>query len=95
MGQDSVQSVGQIWMQINSSSIPRCLKVHINYFAILINSPPQVMLLAIYLYEYFINVEGISVTTVLALQSAGINCSEFDASESDRLPTHCDATLGE
>jgi hypothetical protein len=46
---------------------PLCLKIHINHFAILVNGPPKVMLLAVDLYEYFINEEGIAVSSVRSL----------------------------
>jgi hypothetical protein len=43
------------------------------------------VLLSIDLYEDFINVEGIAVTSVLALHSSGVNGSEFDTPEADRF----------
>jgi len=43
--------------------------------------------------EDFINVEGIAVTSVLALQSTGINGAELDAPEADRLASDRDASL--
>ena len=45
--------------------------------------------------EYFIDVEGITVASVLSLQSAGINGSELDAPEPDRFASDSDATLGQ
>ena len=53
------------------------------------------MLLAVDLYEYFINVEGVAITLVLTLQSPGIQCAEFDAPEADGLAGDSDATLSE
>ena len=53
------------------------------------------MLLAIYLYEYFINVEGISVAPMFAFQLACINGSELNAPESYRFSTDCDASLSQ
>ena len=41
--------------------------------------PPQVVLLAVDLYEDFIDVEGVGVSTMLPLKSAGVKSSELDA----------------
>ena len=43
------------------------------------------MLLAVYLHEDFIDVEGITVASVLSLQSPGVQGTEFDAPETDSL----------
>jgi hypothetical protein len=59
------------------------LKIHINHFTVLVNRPPQVMLLAIDLDEDFIDVEGIAKASVPPFQSAGINGSELDTPEAD------------
>jgi hypothetical protein len=53
------------------------------------------MLLAVDLYKYLIDIEGIAVASVLAFQSTCINRSEFDTPEADRFPTDRDASLGE
>jgi hypothetical protein len=46
--------------------------------ALLVYGSPKIMLLAIDLHEDFIDVEGIAIASVFALQSAGINGTEFD-----------------
>ena len=69
------------------------LQIHINDFTILVDRSPQVMLLAVYLYEDFIDVESVAVTAVLALQATSINSSKLDAPEADRLPSDDDAPL--
>ena len=46
------------------------------------------------LHEYFIDVEGIAITLVLALQSAGIKSAELDTPEAYRFSGHSDASLG-
>ena len=43
------------------------------------------MLLAIDPDEYLIDIEGIAIALVLSFQSAGVNGTEFDAPETDRL----------
>ena len=45
----------------------RSLEVDIHYLAILIHSPPQIMLLAINLHKDFIDIEGIAVALVSPL----------------------------
>jgi len=55
---------------LNRSPIPLGLKIHINHLTILIDGPPQVMLLAIDFHEDLVNVESIAITSVLSFQSA-------------------------
>jgi len=45
--------------------------------------------------EDFIDEECIAEATVLSFQSAGINCTEFDAPEPDRFAGDSDASFGE
>ena len=71
------------------------LQIHINNVAILVYSPPQIVLLAVDFHEDFIDEEGVAVTSVLALQSAGINRSEFYAPETDCFTADGDAALGQ
>jgi len=71
------------------------LKKHINHFAILVYGSPKIMLLAVYLHEDFIDVEGITVASVLSLQSLGVQGTEFDAPETDSLSGYSDAPLGQ
>jgi hypothetical protein len=61
----------------------------------LINRSPQIMMLAVDLDKDFINIEGITIASMLPLQSAGINRSEFDTPEPDRLSADSDTSLGE
>ena len=51
-----------------SLTIPFALKIHINHFTILIHNPPEVVLLAIDLHEYFVDVESITESLVFSLQ---------------------------
>ena len=53
------------------------------------------MLFAVDLHKNFINIEGIAITSVLSLQSAGINGTKSDAPETDRFSTDCDASLSQ
>ena len=61
--------------------------------ALLIDSPPQIMLLAIDLHEDFIDVEGIAEASVLTLQPARINGTELDAPQAYRFAGNGDAPL--
>ena len=51
------------------------------------------MLLAIDLYEDFIDEERVTITTMLSLQPPGVNRSKLDAPESDSFVADGDATL--
>ena len=53
------------------------------------------MLLAVYLYEDLVDVEGIAIASVLMFQPASIDCSEFDASKSNCFAPDYDASLRE
>ena len=53
------------------------------------------MLLAIDLYEDFIDVEGVAVAPVLSLQAAGINSAKLDTPEAYCFATDIDASFGE
>ena len=76
-------------------TIPFCLQEYINNFPVLVDGPPQVMLLSIDLYEDFIDVKSIAISSVLSLQAAGINGAEFDAPEADRFAADDDSSFSE
>ena len=57
---------------ISHSSSRIFLQIHINNLTILTDCPPKIMLLAIDLHEYFSDVEGVAVSTVLSLQASGV-----------------------
>jgi hypothetical protein len=76
-------------------TISPSLQKYINHFAILINSPPQVMPLAVYLDEDIVDVEGIAAASMLSFQAAGIDCSGFDAPQTDGFSAYCDATFSQ
>jgi hypothetical protein len=76
------------------------LKIYIHNLAILVDSPPEIMLLAIDLLarhtgEDFIDVEGVTVASVLSFESACINGTEFDAPKTDRFAADGDVSLGQ
>ena len=80
---------------LSCSTIPFRLQIDIHHLPVLIDSPPQIMLFAIYLYEDFIEVKSVTVTSVLAFQSACINGSELDTPVTDRFSGYSDASLGQ
>lgn len=58
--------------------IPASLRKHVDYLTILTDGAPEVMLFAIDLREYFINVEGIALALVLPLQSPSVYCAKLN-----------------
>ncbi len=68
---------------LRSRPIALCLKIDINNLAILIDSPLQVMLLTVDLYEDFVEEKGVAVASVFTLQSSCVYSSELDAPEAD------------
>ena len=56
---------------------------------------PEVVLLAIDLYEDFVDVEGIAITTMLSLQFPGVNSTEFYAPQADRLASDDNAAFSQ
>jgi len=65
------------------SAIPFGLQAHINNLPILVNGSPQIMLLAVYFHEDFINVKGVAETSVLSFQSSGVFGAKFIAPQAD------------
>lgn len=53
------------------------------------------MLLAVDFDEYFVDVEGIAISTVLALQPSRVDGSEFDAPEANRFPSNDDPAFSQ
>ena len=51
------------------------------------------MLLAVDLYEDFIDVERVAVAMMPSLQSPGVDCSELDAPMSDRFAGDSDSSF--
>jgi hypothetical protein len=48
------------------------LQIHIHHLTTLVHSPPQVMLLAVYFYEDFIDIECVAIPLMFALQSSRV-----------------------
>ena len=53
------------------------------------------MLLAVDFDEDFIDIDGVTVASVLSFQSTGINSSELDALEADGFPRDDDSSFSE
>ena len=49
----------------------------------------------VYLDEDFVNVKGIAVASMLSFQAPSIDCSEFDAPQTDGFTADGDASLSE
>jgi hypothetical protein len=73
----------------NGSTVPSRLQIHVNDFAVLIYSPPEIMLLAVDLHEYFVDEEGITVASMLSLKSFGISGAELDTPQPDGFVANC------
>jgi len=79
---------------LGSRTISASLKEHINYIPVLIDRPPQIVLLAIDLHEDFINVERVAVAVMSAFQSTGVLGPKLITPESYGLVADCDTTFG-
>ena len=62
---------------------------------VLIDGPPQVMLLAVDPDEDFVDVEGINIAAMLSLQATRINGTKLDTPKTDCVSGHSDATFSE
>jgi len=70
------------------------LQIHINDFAVLVDSPPQVVLFAADLHEHFIQKVSIAKSTMSTSQTSGIFRTEFIDPKSYRFVTDTDISLG-
>lgn len=59
-------------------SIPFGLEIYRDHFSILIHSTSQIMLFAVDLDKYFIDVKGVTVASVLSLQPSGVFRPKLD-----------------
>ena len=80
---------------LSSLAVTTCLKKHIDYFAILVNSPPQVLLFAIYLHKYFVYVECIAEPLMPTFQPFGILGAELVAPQTNRFIAYENAALSQ
>jgi hypothetical protein len=71
------------------------LQKYINHFAILINSPPQVIPPAVYLDEDFVDVKDIAVAPMLSFQPACVDGAEFDAPKAYSFLADRDASFSQ
>ena len=65
---------------LGGSTIPLCLQIYINYISILIYCPPEIVLLPVYLHKDFIDIERVTITSVVSLETASIDGAKLDAS---------------
>src|SRR6056297_3604772 len=78
-----------------SKSISPGLQKNINHLTILINCPPQIVLLAVYLHKDLVDVESVTESSMSLLQSTCVFGSKLDAPEADRFPSDYDPTLSQ
>jgi len=67
----------------SSCSITTCLEKDIDHLAILVNSPPQVLLFAIYFHKHFVNVKCIAEPLMPTFQPFGILGTELLAPQTN------------
>ena len=78
-----------------SLAVTTSLKKHIDYFAMLLNSPPQMLLFAIYLHKYFVYVECIAEPLMPIFQPFGILGSELVAPKTNRFIAYGNSALSQ
>ena len=62
---------------LGGCSITLRLELDINNLAILVYGFPEIMLLAIYLDEHLVDIEGATITSVLPFQSSRVQATEL------------------
>jgi hypothetical protein len=80
---------------LSSCAIPSGLQKHIDHLSVLINSSPQVPLLAANLHEDFINEKRIAETLVTTLQSRRIPGSKLVTPQANRLIAHLNTSFSQ
>ena len=70
---------------LGSSLVPAFSDQDIQHIAILIHCSPQVKLLTLNLHEEFVNMPGVTQSTPLASDRAGVFRSELETPEADGL----------
>lgn len=80
---------------LRRSPIPSDPQKYINNRTILIDSSPQIMLLASNLHKDFVHVESITKPSMLSLWSSGIVRYRFDTAKPDRFVTDGDTAFSE
>ncbi len=80
---------------LSSRAIPSDLQKHIDRLSVLIDSSPQVPLLAANLHEDFINEKCIAETLVTTLQSRRIPGSKLFTPQANRLIAHLNTSFSQ
>jgi len=78
---------------IRCLSISAALQEHVNHFPILVDCTPEIVLFALDLHEYLIEIEGIAVSLMPAPKSPGVLRAKLNAPQSDRLIADLDTAL--
>ena len=79
----------------SSRSVTTCLEKHIDHLAILVNGPPQVLLLAIYLHKYFVDVESITEPLMPTFQPFGILGAKLVAPQTNRFISYANTAFSQ
>ena len=78
---------------LSSRAVTTCLEKHIDYFTILINSPPQTLLVATDFHEYFVDVKCIAESLMPAFQPFVLLGAELVAPRTNRFIDYGNATF--
>jgi len=70
---------------LSSRSVTTCLEKHIDHLTILVDSPPQVLLFARYLYKNLVDVECIAEPLMPIFQPFSILATELVAPQTNRF----------
>ena len=79
----------------SSGPITLSLQKHINDLAILIASAPEVMLSSVDLHKDLIDVECVTVATMVSPKSSAVDSTELDTPQSDRFSSDDDTSLSQ
>ena len=80
---------------LSRCTVTTCLEKHIDHLAILVNSPPQVLLFATYLYKYFVDVKCIAKPLMSTFQAFGILGTELVAPQTNRFIAYGDTAFSQ
>jgi hypothetical protein len=78
---------------LGCSTVPLRLKIHVNHFAILVDGPPEIVLLAVDFHENFVDEESVTIAWVLPFQSPGVLGTEFDTPQPIGFAADSDAAF--
>ena len=76
-------------------AVPARLQKYIHHLTVLVNSSPQIVLLALNFHEYSIYIESVTIALVISAKSLGEFGAELRAPKPDGLIGHRNTTLSQ